>query len=115
MKICELCEGRGERLIAWPPGSMATMKECSDCEGSGRLNNDETPYNGPDNTPALEALKLERGCTYAIEVQDYMSHENMVSLKDQLKYAADDLGITLIVLVKNLRIARDDRKVVTCE
>ena len=39
-KLCSLCEGRGKRLVRWPPDSPAVMKECCDCRGSGRLNMD---------------------------------------------------------------------------
>lgn len=62
----------------------------------------------------LKALKLEPGGVYAIEMQKY-SHEAMNILREQLEAESNRTGITFIVLGPNLKIARDDSKVVPCE
>ena len=41
---CELCNGNGWRLVAWPFGSVPVMTTCCDCEGSGKLNSDWSAY-----------------------------------------------------------------------
>lgn len=56
--ICELCHGKGERLIAWPIGTPAKMKQCSDCEGSGKLNADGTPFESTPNDSAASEYRL---------------------------------------------------------
>lgn len=46
--FCELCNGKGERFVAWPMGSIPKLVTCCDCEGSGELNENGTPKVGEE-------------------------------------------------------------------
>ena len=62
----------------------------------------------------LKALKLEPGGVYAIEIQKHMPHDQRVALQESMKPIADEIGCKFVMLGPNLKIARDDRKVVPC-
>jgi len=54
----------------------------------------------------LKALKLERGCVYAIEVQNSMPHEQFMEMQENVRKCGDALGLTFILLGPNLKVAR---------
>ena len=65
-----------------------------------------------DMETQARALKLEAGCIYAIELSQPLAANQMVELRDALQENAKHLGLSFVLLGPNLKIARDDRKVV---
>lgn len=66
-----------------------------------------------DMEKQVQALKLEAGCLYAIEMANALGVNQMVELRDALQENAKQLGVSFILLGPNLKIARADATVVT--
>lgn len=60
----------------------------------------------PDTLPG-RAIRLEPGAVYVLELQEHMSTPALERLVEQVNHMGASVGVRFLVLVKGVRIARE--------